>query len=459
MRWISDIEGCFYTCSCPEHLRIQFVLNQLRLGAKDWWKCVTVDFTSAELTAVTWERFTAMFHDEYVPLVETEWLAHEFLTLKQGTESITTITRMFHERAMFCPEHVYSEQAHMSRYLSIQREGSEEGDRAQDSGQGGGGVTGEGSAIGLVPAGSQVGKARRFKTREPEGLHFCNSCVNLEVLKSRRRLDPKEKKKIQGLAPISEFSEDGLSESEVRLSNGGTRRVVHTTRRVQGNLLSSRTTRRVVHTTRRVRCSLSEFLNRRGDSSSRCHTRRVATTGEIPEQQQQLASRAIHTTTSSRGEFPSSRNGSTATVPARLVSNSFGLQSEAVVHSGLRSNARDKVPVSSGLRSDAVSSGLRSDAVNSGLRSDEVSSGLRSDAVSSGLRSDAASSGLRSDAVGKAKYVLYMYCMVCGSLGELTKIRAYSFSFGFRYFCKQREELGMMASHTPQLQFLSWELI
>ena len=28
------------------------------------------------------------------------------------------------------------------------------------------------------------------------------------------------------------------------------------------------------------------------------------------------------------------------------------------------------------------------------------------------------------------------YCMVCGSLWELTKICAYSFSFGFRYFRK-----------------------
>ena len=58
--------------------------------------------------------------------------------------------------------------------------------------------------------------------------------------------------------------------------------------------------------------------------------------------------------------------------------------------------------------------------------------------------------------MGKAQYVLYM---VCGSLGELTKLRAYGFSFGFRYFRKQREELVMMVSHTPQLQFLSWELI
>ena len=27
MRWIDDIEGCFYTCSCPEHLRVRFALN------------------------------------------------------------------------------------------------------------------------------------------------------------------------------------------------------------------------------------------------------------------------------------------------------------------------------------------------------------------------------------------------------------------------------------------------
>ena len=27
MRWISDIEGCFFTCSSPEHLRVRFTLN------------------------------------------------------------------------------------------------------------------------------------------------------------------------------------------------------------------------------------------------------------------------------------------------------------------------------------------------------------------------------------------------------------------------------------------------
>ena len=41
--------------------------------------------------------------------MERERLAQEFLTLKQGTESVTVITRMFLERAMFYPEHVSTE--------------------------------------------------------------------------------------------------------------------------------------------------------------------------------------------------------------------------------------------------------------------------------------------------------------------------------------------------------------
>nr|KAJ0227874.1 hypothetical protein LSAT_V11C100001730 [Lactuca sativa] len=79
--------------------------------------------------------------------------------------------------------------------------------------------------------------------------------------------------------------------------------------------------------------------------------------------------------------------------------------------SELRSDAGDKVPDSSGFRSDVVSSGLRSDA------GDKVP----------------VSSGLRFDVVGKAQYVFICYCMVCGSLRQLTKLRAYSFSFGFSF--------------------------
>ena len=94
--------GVFYTCSCPDHLRVQFALNQLRVEAKDLWKFVTTSFTPTDHVVVTWERFTQLFRDKYVSPVERERLAQDFLSLKQKIESVTEITRIFHERVLFC---------------------------------------------------------------------------------------------------------------------------------------------------------------------------------------------------------------------------------------------------------------------------------------------------------------------------------------------------------------------
>ena len=59
---------------------------------------------------MSWEQFSEMFYSRYVPLVECERLAYGYLDLRQGTETVTKITEMFTERAIFCHEFVTSEQ-------------------------------------------------------------------------------------------------------------------------------------------------------------------------------------------------------------------------------------------------------------------------------------------------------------------------------------------------------------
>ena len=59
-----------------------------------------------------------MFRTRYISWVERERLSLEFLEMRQGTELVTEITRMFTERAMFCLEFA-SEQDQMTRYLSM----------------------------------------------------------------------------------------------------------------------------------------------------------------------------------------------------------------------------------------------------------------------------------------------------------------------------------------------------
>ena len=69
--------------------------------------------------AEVWSKgLVEMFRTRYIPRVEQDRLAQEFLDFRQRLDSITEITCMFTERAMFCPEFA-SEQAQMTRYLSM----------------------------------------------------------------------------------------------------------------------------------------------------------------------------------------------------------------------------------------------------------------------------------------------------------------------------------------------------
>ena len=77
---------------------------------KNWWRLVTGSYFVEQRATISWDSFMEMFHTCYITWVERERLAQEFLDLRQGSESVMEITRMFTERAMFCAKFA-SEQA------------------------------------------------------------------------------------------------------------------------------------------------------------------------------------------------------------------------------------------------------------------------------------------------------------------------------------------------------------
>ena len=56
-----------------------------------------------------------MFDTRYVPLVKRERLAHEYLDIRHGTNSVTKNTNMFTKRSLFFPEFAASKQAQMTQ--------------------------------------------------------------------------------------------------------------------------------------------------------------------------------------------------------------------------------------------------------------------------------------------------------------------------------------------------------
>ena len=75
MRWLSDVEGCFFTYSCPADQKVRCSLNLLRSEAKDKWRLMTGSYIDDQRVAVTWDQFREMFRARYIPWVEREQLA------------------------------------------------------------------------------------------------------------------------------------------------------------------------------------------------------------------------------------------------------------------------------------------------------------------------------------------------------------------------------------------------
>ena len=66
-RWISEMEGAFHTSFCSAEVKMRFAVNLLRGPAKDWWNLIVQSRTEEQVERMTWEQFTELFREQYVP--------------------------------------------------------------------------------------------------------------------------------------------------------------------------------------------------------------------------------------------------------------------------------------------------------------------------------------------------------------------------------------------------------
>ncbi|KAJ9552642.1 hypothetical protein OSB04_016687 [Centaurea solstitialis] len=122
LRWISDMEGVFHTCGCPENLRVPYALNLLRGPAKDWWKLQAAGMTEVQLGALLRGEFVERFRRQYVHRVEIERITRHSLSYKQQNESLKELAIKFREMALFCPDYTRREDMKMERFAGMMRD-------------------------------------------------------------------------------------------------------------------------------------------------------------------------------------------------------------------------------------------------------------------------------------------------------------------------------------------------
>jgi len=93
--WIRTIEDMFGILNCTEMDKAAFAAQQLRGPAKIWW--VNHKALLPANTCLTWNEFVAAFRAHHIPTSLMRRKMAEFLTLKQGSNTVLQYAQTFNQ--------------------------------------------------------------------------------------------------------------------------------------------------------------------------------------------------------------------------------------------------------------------------------------------------------------------------------------------------------------------------
>lgn len=95
IRWIANVESALLAKFCQTVAKVRFASCLLIDGAMDWWHDFVRDVEPYALKSMMWEDFVTRFKREFVPTIEVQQLAREYLTFKRTVEMVVEITSKF----------------------------------------------------------------------------------------------------------------------------------------------------------------------------------------------------------------------------------------------------------------------------------------------------------------------------------------------------------------------------
>ena len=95
--WLCILQQMFLLLTITEEQKVRFVAQQLLGSTSAWWD--TFNAMQPMDHHVTWQEFTAIFREYYIPTGVLNRKLMEFLDLKQGSMSVMDYVNKFNHLA------------------------------------------------------------------------------------------------------------------------------------------------------------------------------------------------------------------------------------------------------------------------------------------------------------------------------------------------------------------------
>jgi hypothetical protein len=102
--WLKSVEKMLIIAQCSDREKVLYASGRLIGPAADWWDSYTAADDAAD--TITWAEFATQFRNYHIPAGLMKIMKKEFLSLKQGSMSVSEYRDKFIQLSRYAPDYV-----------------------------------------------------------------------------------------------------------------------------------------------------------------------------------------------------------------------------------------------------------------------------------------------------------------------------------------------------------------
>jgi hypothetical protein len=113
--WLTSVEKMLIIAQCSDREKVLYASGRLAGPVADWWDSYTAAHDAAD--TITWEEFATQFRNYHIPAELMKIKKKEFLSLKQGSMSVSEYRDKFIHLSRYAPDEVAEDERKQEHFI------------------------------------------------------------------------------------------------------------------------------------------------------------------------------------------------------------------------------------------------------------------------------------------------------------------------------------------------------